>query len=245
MKKYYYLFFVMLLGLFISACSDSTTDPVDETKTDKGSVYIQSSPVGAEIWVDGVDSNKVTPDTVLNLSAGSHSITLKLNDYKDTTVTVTVTAGEMTSKIVTLTSDMAYETFVDTLWETSGTTAAQPSGIDLSAGTAVSTGNSAHDIYYTSTGYLITSSTSRSTVFYVGTANDLGDGTDSPLAKNAGTNGWKANVTDRESNYFFLFDQDLHYSKMKIVSYGGGTPGNPAWVIVEWRYNTKANDQRF
>jgi hypothetical protein len=32
---------------------------------------------------------------------------------------------------------------------------------------------------------------------------------------------------------------------MEIVSYGGGTIGSPAWVIVKWLYNTKANDQRF
>jgi hypothetical protein len=240
MKKYYYLAFVMLLGLFLSACEDSTTDPVDGTDT--GSIYIQSSPAGATIYVDGTSSGKSTPDSVLSLSTGSHTIKLVLSNYKDTTFTVTVNKGLQTSKSVTLTSDLTFETFVDTLWETSGTSADQPSGIDLSTGTAVSTGNAAHDIYYTSTGYLITSSTSRSTVFYAGSASNIDDGNDSPLA---GTGGWKANVTDRETNYFFLFDQDLHYSKMEIVSYGGGTIGSPAWVIVKWLYNTKANDQRF
>jgi hypothetical protein len=245
MKKYYYLFFVMLLGLFLSACEDSTTDPEDEVSSDRGSIYIQSTPAGASILVDGTSSGKVTPDSVTNLTAGSHTVTLKLANYKDTTFTLTVNRGLQTSKSVTLTSDVSFVTYTDTVWETSGTTAAQPSGIDLSTGTAVSTSNTAHDIYYTSTGFVIRTSSSRNTVFYVGSGTDLNDGTDSPLAQNSGQGGWTDRVGDREENYFFLFDQDLHYTKMKIISYGGGTPGNPAWVIVQWHYNTVANDQRF
>jgi hypothetical protein len=140
---------------------------------------------------------------------------------------------------------MTFETFTDTIWETSGTNASMPSGIDLSTGMAVSTSSAEHDIFYSSNGYIITTSPTRSTVFYVGSGSDLADTTDSPLAQNAGTGGWASNVTDREQNYFFLFDQDLHYSKMRIVSFGGGTPETPAWVIVQWRYNTKANDVRF
>jgi hypothetical protein len=53
-------------------------------------------------------------------------------------------------------------------------------------------------------------------------------------------------LDDRESNYVFLYDQDGHYSKIKIVSFGGtGTLGDPAWVKVQWYYNNTALDNRF
>ena len=47
------------------------------------------------------------------------------------------------------------------------------------------------------------------------------------------------------SNYVFLYDHDGHYSKLKIVNSGGGVPGEPAWVEVQWYYNNTLLDNRF
>ncbi|MDZ7626414.1 MAG: hypothetical protein U5J96_18460 [Ignavibacteriaceae bacterium] len=52
-------------------------------------------------------------------------------------------------------------------------------------------------------------------------------------------------MDDREPNYVFLYDHDGHYSKIKIVSWGGGVPGEPAWVEVQWYYNEVQLDKRF
>ena len=52
-------------------------------------------------------------------------------------------------------------------------------------------------------------------------------------------------MDDRETNYVFLYDHDGHYSKIKIVNYGGGNPGDPAWVEVQWLYNKTLGDVRF
>ena len=138
---------------------------------------------------------------------------------------------------------MTTQTYTDTIWETTGTGANQPSGLDLSAGVAKSSSNADIDIYYysSSSTFEIRSSTSRSTSFKVGTSLNLFDGVSSSLA----TNAWDTKMGDRETNYVFLFDADSHYSKLLIKSYGGGTPGNPAYVIVQWIYNSKANDVRF
>ncbi|HSL87671.1 MAG TPA: hypothetical protein VK870_00025, partial [Ignavibacteriaceae bacterium] len=73
-------------------------------------------------------------------------------------------------------------------------------------------------------------------------ATNLFDGQDSPL-RNSGT--WTNNIHDRESNYVFLYDHDGHYSKLKIVNFGGGVPGEPAWVEVQWYFNTVLLDNRF
>ena len=248
MKKLLLIPIVMLLGLFIVSCSDSTTDPVDTTPT-TGTLVVQSTPAGAQIWVDGTNTGKVTPDSVKNLTAGTHSLTLKLDGYKDTVQTsISITAGSTTTRTITLTR--AASTFGPVrLWETTGTTAAQPSGLDLSTGTAYgisSADNAKVDVYYSSTGFVVRSANAatgltRVTSFKVGGGTNLNDGVDSELA--AGT--WASSMGDREPNYVFLFDNDQHYSKLKITSFGGGTPGNPAWVEVQFIYNEQANSRVF
>jgi hypothetical protein len=136
------------------------------------------------------------------------------------------------------------------IWETTGTNASQPSGLDLSSGIAYgvsSANNGLVDIYYSSNGYLVQSADLypglvRVTKFFVGSGSNLFDGVDSP-DKNSGT--WTNNMGDRESNYVFLYDHDGHYSKIKIVTWGGGVPGEPAWVEVQWYYNETPLDKRF
>jgi hypothetical protein len=248
MKKLLFIPMLLLWGLFIVSCEDTTTNPEETTPT-TGTLVVQSTPAGAQIWVDGTNTGKVTPDSVKNLSAGTHSFTLKLDGYKDTAQTgVSITAGQITTKNITLTR--AASTFGPVrLWETTGTTAAQPSGLDLSTGTAYgisSADNDKVDIYYSSNGFIIRSANgssgmTRETYFKNGGATNINDGIDSP-AKD-GT--WATQMTDRETNYWFLFDADQHYSKIKITSYGGGTPGNPAWVEVQLIYNEQQNSVVF
>jgi hypothetical protein len=247
MKKYLLLPIVLFLGVILSSCDSTTTEPTASTK---GSIYLTSGPTNAQIWLNGTNQNKVTPDSLTNLDAGTFQITLKLDGYKDTTFSITVTAGVKTPKNVVLTSNLLTETFGPVrLWETTGTTAAQPSGLQLSSGNAYgisSTDKGKVDIYYSSDGFLVRSadyspSLTRVTYFKVGSGSTLTDGVDSPTQ----TNSWNKSMSDRETNYVFLFDNDGHYSKIIITNYGGGTPGNPAYVEVEWIYNKTAGDTRF
>ena len=108
------------------------------------------------------------------------------------------------------------------------------------------------DIYYSTDGtggqgYLVQSADlsaqmTRVTKFRVGTGTDLNDGVDSPL-QTTGT--WTNHMGDRETSYVYLYDNDGNYSKAKIISFGGGTPGNPAWVEIQWWYNKTTSDVRF
>lgn len=247
MKKLLLIPIALLLGLFIVSCEDSTTDPGATSTT--GTLAVQSTPAGAQIWVNGTNTGKVTPDSVKNLAAGTYTLTLKLDGYKDTTRTnINITAGLVTNQLITLTS--ASTTFGPVrLWETTGTTVAQPSGLDLSTGAAYgisSADKDKVDIFYSSTGFVVrsangTSGMTRVTSFKVGTGTNLNDGVDSEAA----TGAWATQMGDREANYVFLFDNDQHYSKLKITSFGGGTPGNPAWVEVQYIYNGQANSRVF
>ncbi len=247
MRKYLILSIALVAGLLLSSCDNNSTNP--EPVSQKGSIYVTSSPSGAQIWVDGTNSNKVTPDSVTNINEGNHSVTLKLDGYRDTTLTnVNVVAGYQTAKNVVLSSDISIVKYGPVkLWETTGTSVDQPSGLDLSTGQAYGVSGSNKDmvdIYYSSNGFVVKSAdnvNNRITSFLVGNASNLDDAVNSPLA----TNSWVTQINDTETNYAFLFDADLHYSKLKITNRGGGTPGNPAWVEVTYYYNNTANDVRF
>ncbi|HSW56335.1 MAG TPA: PEGA domain-containing protein [Ignavibacteriaceae bacterium] len=253
MKKLFFLLLIPIVALIISSCSDD--DPISPTATE-GNLYLTSNPAGAQIWIDGLNTSKTTPDTVKDINQGVRNVTLRLQDYKDTTFAISITAGQ-TSIVgpITLVSDITTALYGPVkIYETAGTNASQPSGLDLSSGLAHGVSSpqaNLVDIYYSTSGtggepYLVQSADLfglvRVTKFFVGSGSNLFDGADSP-DRNTGT--WTNNMDDREPNYVFLYDHDGHYSKIKIVSWGGGVPGEPAWVEVQWYYNEAQLDKRF
>lgn len=254
MKKLILLLVIPIAGMIFTSC-DTSDDPI--TSTPEGNIYITSNPAGAEIWLDGTNTLKTTPDTIKNVDEGTHNVTLKLQDYNDTTISVGV-SGDQTFVLgpVVLVSNIITTLFGPVrIYETTGTSASEPSGLDLSSGMAwgvTSDSSGLVDIYYSTTGtggegFLVQSADLftgliRETDFSVGSATNLFDGEDSPLI-NTGT--WTNNIDDRESDYVFLYDHDGHYSKLKIVNWGGGVPGEPAWVEVQWYYNNNTSDERF
>ncbi len=254
MKKLILLLIIPFAGMLITSC-DTTDDPV--TPAAKGNLFLTSNPAGAEIWLGGTNTSQTTPDTIKNLDEGVYTVTLKLTDYNDTTFSISVTSGQ-TSVVtnIALVSNIVTTLFGPVrIYETAGTTAQQPSGLDLSSGMAwgVSSDSSGLvDIYYSTAGtggqgFLVQSADLnplliRETDFFVGSSDNIFDEVDSP-DKNVGT--WTNNIDDRETNYVFLYDHDGHYSKLKIVNSGGGVPGEPAWVEVLWYYNNTVLDNRF
>jgi len=250
MKKVFLLLIIPIIALMISSC-DSSEDPTTPVNT-KGGIYLTSNPAGAEIWIDGVNKNLTTPDTVTNIEEGVRNVTLKLQDYNDTTFAISVTAEQ-----ISIVTNIVMVSNIETtlygpvrIYETTGTTANEPSGLDLSSGMAygVSSPNAnLVDIYYSSNGFLVQSADLypgliRVTKFNVGSGSNLFDEVDSPN-KNVGV--WTNSISDTTTNYVFLYDHDGHYSKLKIVNMGGGVPGVPAWVEVQWYYNDTALDNRF
>ncbi|MBZ0199179.1 MAG: PEGA domain-containing protein [Ignavibacteriaceae bacterium] len=261
MKKIIAVSLLLLLGMFLASCdSSSTTDP-NPVPEAKGSILMISNPVGAQVFFNNV-LHGIAPDTIKDVTPGTYSVTLKLTGYKDTTITGIVVQDKiLTQKTVSLTSDVALDKFGFTtpvkIYETSGTTASQPSGLDLSTGLAYGISGADKglvDIYYSTNGtggngWLVqsadlntTNGLIRKTLFQVGASGNIYDAIPSPL-KTAGT--WTDNMDDREANYVFLYDHDGHYSKIKIVNYGGGNVGDPAWVEVQWLYNKVLGDVRF
>ena len=220
--------------------------------TSLGSIVVLSEPVGATILLGGTATGQVTPATLDGLTAGTYEVTVRLANFEDFSQTVTVTDGSQANVNADLTPVYAAFSTVR-IWETTGTSAAQPSGLDLSTGSTygISTDNRVDvDIYYFSasdgSSFLVNSASkhsnmTRETFFVNGGATNLNDGADSP----AKTNSWAQEMGDRETNYFFLYDQDGHYTKLKITGFGGGGPGEPAWVELQYIYNTAQESRKF
>ena len=254
MKKLILLLIIPFAALVISSC-DTADDPVGSS--DPGNIFVTSNPAGAQIWLDDVNTLQVTPDTIKNLDEDVYNVTLKLTDYNDVTISVSVTSGQTSNPTnVVLVSNIMTTLFGPVkIYETAGTTAQQPSGLDLSSGKAwgvSSDSSSLVDIYYSTDGtggqgFLVQSADLnplliRETDFFVGSSDNIFDEVDSP---DRTTGIWTNNIDDREANYAFLYDHDGHYSKLKIVNSGGGVPGEPAWVEVQWYYNDTLLDNRF
>lgn len=75
-------------------------------KVEFGSIFVQSEPPGAEIFLFDENTGKVSPDSILNLAEGSYNITLKLQGYKDTTFTSNVKTNEVTDVHISLTKTL-------------------------------------------------------------------------------------------------------------------------------------------
>jgi len=84
---------ILVLSLFITAliliagCSSSTTPTT-------GTIEVNSTPIGAKIYLDGVDTGMATPFTITNVGASSHVIKLDAFHFEIWEETVIVTANE-------------------------------------------------------------------------------------------------------------------------------------------------------
>ena len=67
-----------------------------------GSIFIQSYPTGARIYLDYGDTGVMTPATLPSLAAGSHVIRCSLSGYDDTTQTVSVVSGQRSDVMLIL-----------------------------------------------------------------------------------------------------------------------------------------------
>ncbi len=89
---FFLLAFLILSSLLIPGCS-----PLDLIfGTSVGSIYVETYPSGAKIFLDGKDTGEITPCTMINLMKGDHEITLTFGD-KSYTEEITIYPGSTTS----------------------------------------------------------------------------------------------------------------------------------------------------
>jgi hypothetical protein len=71
--------------------------------TSRGSIQVNSTPVGATIWLDSVNTNSVTNHLLINVPAGNHTIQLLKNGYVTWQQAVTVNRRQTATVNATLT----------------------------------------------------------------------------------------------------------------------------------------------
>lgn len=86
MKKIAFLI-VIILSFF--SCREGIVELTENE--DKGTIYIDSEPRGARIFLNNTFISKFTPDSIVNLDFGEYSITLREFGFMDTTVIVNLT----------------------------------------------------------------------------------------------------------------------------------------------------------
>jgi len=67
-----------------------------------GKIKVTSTPPGAKILLDGVNTGKMTPQTLPNISAGTHIVKVEKSGYDPEEQTVTVAAGQTVNVTFTL-----------------------------------------------------------------------------------------------------------------------------------------------
>jgi hypothetical protein len=245
MKKILIFSFLVAIIVTFTSCSDSTTDPVTP---DTGNLVVNSTPAGAKIFLDGTDSGFSTPHTFSAKDVATYTVKLQLENYADTTENAVVVKDQNTTLDITLTP--LYSNFTARIYETTGTNASQPSGLILSTGMAVSSTNTDIDIYYYSssdgTSYLVQSASlkstpGRTTFFNVTTGTNLNDGADSGVKNSS----WVNKIADDVTTVVFLYDNDGHYSKIKMTRAGGTGAGDPSYEDITWIYNKAKDNTKF
>lgn len=76
-----------------SGATKTCSQNIVVTAPTTGTLDVSSVPLGAKIFIDGADQNKVTRSIIQNIPAGSHSLKLTLSGYQDYTTTFTITGG--------------------------------------------------------------------------------------------------------------------------------------------------------
>jgi len=77
-KRFLILILFMMVIILIVGCTPSVPPPVLY-----GSIDVNSTPVGAKVYLDGVYTGQVTPIVLTNVGVGIHTIKLELLYYKN------------------------------------------------------------------------------------------------------------------------------------------------------------------
>jgi hypothetical protein len=85
------------ISVEVSDGSDTASESCDIVVEMKyGSIDIQSSPAGAAVYLNGVDTGNITPYVITNLAPGSYTVMLDHYHYKYRQASVTVNPNETT-----------------------------------------------------------------------------------------------------------------------------------------------------
>jgi len=74
-------------------------------KSGKGNLIVNSIPIEARVFIDDIDTKSITPDSIIGMEPGIHTVKLTLDGYKDWAGTVNIISGSIVSIFETLIPD--------------------------------------------------------------------------------------------------------------------------------------------
>ncbi len=106
LKKYIKeLFLISITGIIFISCNQKISITPPDSPPPNGYIYISTNPEGFQIYLDGKQRRRVTPDSLTWLTGGNHLITLKKNLYSDYNFTVKIVEGVKENKFVDFADD--------------------------------------------------------------------------------------------------------------------------------------------
>jgi len=103
---------VALSCLLLFSCSEDSPDSPPQDST--GKLFIKSTPTGARIYLQGNDTGKNTPDTLVNLPAGTVNGYLYLEYFDTAYFSIPISANLITTEEIILSEDLP---FVELTWD--------------------------------------------------------------------------------------------------------------------------------
>lgn len=88
MKKYFKYLFAFLIVLIFYSCDQEISRSPSEPEPHKGAIFVNSTPEGFKIYLDGRFTGRFTPDNVPFIETTLHEIKLKKDLWKDTSIVV-------------------------------------------------------------------------------------------------------------------------------------------------------------
>ena len=92
--NYFIALSVLLVAALISSCSQEVSVTPPDEPPPHGVVVIDSKPTGAQIYLDGKNRRRATPDSLTWLETNTYTVTLKKDLYRDTSITISAVDGE-------------------------------------------------------------------------------------------------------------------------------------------------------
>ncbi len=214
-----------------------------------GMIVINSEPSGASIYIDGINTQAVTPK-IFTKADGIYNVKLKYEEYADTSFDVTIAKAKDVELEINLRGEFVSYFSGVVLYDTTGAKANQPSGLNLSTGNVLNINansgqKSEADLIFVPNGYggyeiktpNGTNGMFRDTRFYAAKKQDINDNENAPLEDPT----WKNYFNIKSDNYVFAYTADGHYAKIKIVR----VLENPKRIELRWIYNDNAFDRSF
>ncbi len=100
-KKYIKeLLLISITGIICISCNQKISVTPPDSPPPNGYIYISTNPEGFQVYLDGKQRRRVTPDSLTWLAGGNHLVTLKKNLFRDTSFTVKIVEGVKEKKFI-------------------------------------------------------------------------------------------------------------------------------------------------